>query len=197
MRCLQAESVGGDFYNLLNLHGDRIGVMLGDVSSHGFSAALIMALAMAASGIHAETAETPSEVLRRLEASLADELARTEMFMTLFYGVIDPAAGRLAYANAGHPHAFLVTGTEASRDGKQADSQQQEAQGLWLLGLRREARSIHLRRHPRVFLAMTGLHVHEFDELVAALSEAATWQRQGDFVSFTGTRSLRFRLNTN
>jgi hypothetical protein len=35
------------------------------------------------------------------------------------------------------------------------------------------------------------------DELVAALSEAATWQRQGDFVSFIGARSLRFRLNTN
>ncbi|HEV8305496.1 MAG TPA: SpoIIE family protein phosphatase [Gemmatimonadales bacterium] len=115
VRCRPAESVGGDFYNLLNLHGDRIGVMLGDVSSHGFSAALIMALAMAASGIHAETAETPSEVLRRMEASLADELARTEMFMTLFYGVIDPAAGRLTYANAGHPHAFLVGGEGATR----------------------------------------------------------------------------------
>jgi len=35
------------------------------------------------------------------------------------------------------------------------------------------------------------------DELVAALSEAATWKRQGDFVSFIGTKSLRFRLNTN
>jgi heat shock protein HslJ len=35
------------------------------------------------------------------------------------------------------------------------------------------------------------------DELVAALSEAATWTRQGDFISFIGTRSLRFRLNTN
>ena len=35
------------------------------------------------------------------------------------------------------------------------------------------------------------------DELVAALSEAATWNRQGDFISFIGTRSLRFRLNTN
>ena len=35
------------------------------------------------------------------------------------------------------------------------------------------------------------------DELVAALSEAATWTRQGDFVSFIGTRPLRFRLNTN
>jgi hypothetical protein len=35
------------------------------------------------------------------------------------------------------------------------------------------------------------------DELVAALSEAATWKRQGDVVSFVGTKSLRFRLNTN
>src|SRR5206468_8455037 len=79
-RCRQADSVGGDFYNLLNLHGDRIGVMIGDVTSHGFSAALIMALVMAASGIHAESAERPPEVLHRLEESLADELASTEMF---------------------------------------------------------------------------------------------------------------------
>src|SRR6266446_2851184 len=35
------------------------------------------------------------------------------------------------------------------------------------------------------------------DELVAALSEVSTWKRQGDFISFIGTRSLRFRLNTN
>jgi hypothetical protein len=35
------------------------------------------------------------------------------------------------------------------------------------------------------------------DELVAGLSEAATWKRQGDFVSFIGTKSLRFRINTN
>jgi len=35
------------------------------------------------------------------------------------------------------------------------------------------------------------------DDLIAALSDAATWTRQGDFVSFIGTRTLRFRLNTN
>jgi META domain len=35
------------------------------------------------------------------------------------------------------------------------------------------------------------------DDLIAALSEAATWKRQGDLVSFIGTRTLRFRLNTN
>ena len=108
-RCRQAESVGGDFYNLLNLRADRIGVMIGDVTSHGFSAALIMALVMAASGIHAESAEAPTEVLRRLEASLADELASTEMFLTVFYAVVDPKAGRITFANAGHPHAFLVS----------------------------------------------------------------------------------------
>ena len=35
------------------------------------------------------------------------------------------------------------------------------------------------------------------DELVAALGEAGTWKRQGDFVSFIGARTLRFRINTN
>jgi len=108
-RCRQAESVGGDFYNLLNLRAERIGLMIGDVTSHGFGAALIMALVMAASGIHAESAETPTEVLRRLEESLADELASTEMFLTVFYAAVDPKAGRITFANAGHPHAFLVS----------------------------------------------------------------------------------------
>jgi sigma-B regulation protein RsbU (phosphoserine phosphatase) len=90
--------------------------MIGDVSSHGFGAALIMALAMAASGIHAETAESPSEALRQMEGSLAEELAHTEMFLSLFYAVIDPAAGRIAYANAGHPHAFLVDGASGNAE---------------------------------------------------------------------------------
>jgi sigma-B regulation protein RsbU (phosphoserine phosphatase) len=114
VRCRSADVVGGDFYNLLSLHGDRVGVMIGDVSSHGFGAALIMALAMAASGIHAEAAGTPGHVLRKLEESLANELGRTEMYLSLLYAVIDPAAGSIAYANAGHPHAFLVRGDTGS-----------------------------------------------------------------------------------
>jgi len=107
-RCRQADSVGGDFYNLLNLHGGRIGVMIGDVTSHGFASALIMALAMAASGIHAAAAESPTDALQRLELSLIPELGRTEMFLQLFYAVIDPREHRLTFANAGHPQAFVV-----------------------------------------------------------------------------------------
>jgi sigma-B regulation protein RsbU (phosphoserine phosphatase) len=109
-RVLPAESVGGDFYHLFRLGGRRTGVMIGDVSSHGYRAALIMALAMSASAIHAQTTADAAETLSALLASLRDELESTEMFITVFYGVIDPAAGVLRYANTGHPHAFLISG---------------------------------------------------------------------------------------
>ncbi len=107
-RVQPTEQVGGDFYQLFELPGDRIGVMLGDVSLHGFPSALIMTLTMSAAGIYAREAESPAGVLRKLDDALNDELATTEMFLTVFYGVIDPAAGVMVYANAGHPHAFAV-----------------------------------------------------------------------------------------
>jgi phosphoserine phosphatase RsbU/P len=107
-RCLPADSVGGDFYTFNRLGRGRVGVMLGDVASHGFSAALVMALIMSAAGIHAVTALTPDETLSALLDSLATELAKTEMHFSVFYGVLDPRGGRLSYASAGHPHAFRV-----------------------------------------------------------------------------------------
>ncbi|MDA0328487.1 MAG: SpoIIE family protein phosphatase [Gemmatimonadetes bacterium] len=107
-RVQPTELVGGDFYQLFELPGDRIGVMLGDVSLHGFPSALIMTLTMSAAGIYAREAESPAAVLRKLDDALSDELASTEMFLTLVYGVIDPAAGVLVYSNAGHPHAFAI-----------------------------------------------------------------------------------------
>jgi phosphoserine phosphatase RsbU/P len=113
LRCVPADSVGGDFYHLFRLPDDRLGVLIGDVSSHGFAAALIMALTMSAIAIHAAEGDAPAEVLRRVHGALIDELESTEMYLTLFYGVIDPAARRLTYANAGHPHAFRITAAGA------------------------------------------------------------------------------------
>ena len=107
-RCVSAESVGGDFYHLFRLPGGRLGVMIGDVSSHGFGAALIMALTMSAVAIHASGQDSPAEVLRRVHQTLVKELETTEMYLTLFYGVIDPREGRITYANAGHSHAFRI-----------------------------------------------------------------------------------------
>jgi phosphoserine phosphatase RsbU/P len=108
VRCLPADSVGGDFYTFSRLGRGRVGVMLGDVASHGFSAALVMALVLAAAGIHAGASATPDEALAALLDSLSSELATTEMHFSVFYGVLDPIAGRLTYASAGHPHAFRV-----------------------------------------------------------------------------------------
>jgi sigma-B regulation protein RsbU (phosphoserine phosphatase) len=107
-RCLPADSVGGDFYTFSRLGHGQVGVMVGDVASHGFSAALVMALIMSAAGIHAAAATAPDETLAALLDSLATELAKTEMHFTVFYGVLDPRRGRLSYASAGHPHAFRV-----------------------------------------------------------------------------------------
>ena len=103
-----AQSVGGDFYHLLKLPAGRIGVMMGDVSSHGFAAALIMALAISAATIYASEFATPAKVLRHMDDALAQELESTEMYLTLFYAVLDPAKKRLVFSNAGHPHAFIV-----------------------------------------------------------------------------------------
>jgi sigma-B regulation protein RsbU (phosphoserine phosphatase) len=110
-RVVPAESVGGDFYNLFPLPGDRTGVMVGDVSGHGYRAALIMALAMSASAIHAQATADPGEMLDSLRASLQEELLTTEMFISAFYGVVDRSSGTIRYANTGHPHAFVVRGT--------------------------------------------------------------------------------------
>ena len=108
-RVIPAESVGGDFYNLFRLGAGRTGVMIADVSSHGYRAALIMALAMSATAIHAQTSNDPGEVLNALLASLTEELESTEMFISAFYGVLDREKGTLRYANTGHPHAYIVT----------------------------------------------------------------------------------------
>ena len=109
-RVQPAESVGGDFYHVLKLRGGKVGVMIGDVSGHGFPAALIMALSMSAATIYAAEVEPPGEVLRHVDRAIQDELETTEMYLTLFYGVLDPGKGELVYANAGHPHAFVVRG---------------------------------------------------------------------------------------
>jgi phosphoserine phosphatase RsbU/P len=107
-RVVPAESVGGDFYLLARLTADRTGVVIGDVSGHGYQAALVMALAMSAAAIHVQAVVDPGVAIEAVRRSLIDELESTEMSITLFYGVIDEAAGVLRFANAGHPHAFIL-----------------------------------------------------------------------------------------
>ncbi|UCC82752.1 MAG: SpoIIE family protein phosphatase [Gemmatimonadota bacterium] len=111
-RCVPARPVGGDFYQLFKLSDGKIGAMLGDVTSHGFGASLIMALSMSVMGIYARETTSPGELLRAIHGALIQKLESTEMFMTVFYGVIDPARRMMTYANAGHAHSFRIHGDE-------------------------------------------------------------------------------------
>ena len=118
-RCAPADSVGGDFYHLVRLSETRCAVVIGDVSSHGFAAAMIMALTMSAIGIYARESDRPSEVLRQLHRALVSELESTEMYMSIWYGVVDAEARSITYANAGHPHAFVLR-ADGSRERMEA-----------------------------------------------------------------------------
>jgi sigma-B regulation protein RsbU (phosphoserine phosphatase) len=103
-----ADSVGGDFYTFSRLGLGCVSVMVGDVSSHGIAAALIMAIVIAAAAIHAPASITPDQTLEAMRDSLAQKLDTTESYLTVFHGILDPINRRLTYASAGHPQAFRI-----------------------------------------------------------------------------------------
>jgi len=107
-RCDPALSLGGDFYYLARLPNDRLGVMVGDVSSHGPSAALIMALTLSAVAVTTASTDRPAATLDALQGQLLAALESTEMYMTLFYAVLDRKRASLSFANAGHPYAYRL-----------------------------------------------------------------------------------------
>ena len=96
-----AREVGGDFYDLFSLPGNRLGLVIADVSDKGMSAALFMVLVRAL--LHASIKDTtsPAEVMERVnELLVPDAVGGT--FVTLIYAVLDLQNGRITYANAGH-----------------------------------------------------------------------------------------------
>jgi sigma-B regulation protein RsbU (phosphoserine phosphatase) len=127
-----AKEVAGDFFDVFLAPGDRVVLVVADVCDKGVGAALFMALSRSllrafgwlseassplsgAQGQHlaSPTAELIGEPVRLTNEYLARFHAKMNMFVTLFYGVLDPASGLLLYINAGHNPPILV-----DRDGK-------------------------------------------------------------------------------
>jgi serine phosphatase RsbU (regulator of sigma subunit) len=100
-----ARVVGGDYYDFVPLDGQRFAVVVADVSGKGLPAALIMPAVKIAVRTLAERRAAIGELLGELNRIFLDNLPPSSYF-TLVYGVFDAAAGRLAYANAGHPPAL-------------------------------------------------------------------------------------------
>jgi len=101
-RCIQARSVGGDFYDFLDLGADRVGLVLGDVSGKGIPAALRMANLQAYLRVLSDSApQDPLPVVRQVNRSLWQNTPPGD-FATLFFGIFADPARRLTYINCGH-----------------------------------------------------------------------------------------------
>jgi len=96
-----AREVGGDFYDFLDLPGGRLGIIIGDVTSKGVPAALVMATTRSVLRATALQFLSPGQVLEQANALLYPDMP-PKMFVTCFYAVLDPTSGRLSFANAGH-----------------------------------------------------------------------------------------------
>jgi sigma-B regulation protein RsbU (phosphoserine phosphatase) len=109
-------TIGGDFFDVLPLRGNRAGVFISDVMGHGVRAALVTAILRAlASDVAAVTAD-PGQFLTELNSRLLQILrqSKSPMFASAFYLIADPGAGTLEYATAGHPTPLLVSRSTAT-----------------------------------------------------------------------------------
>ena len=103
-----AADVGGDFYDFIYLPDGRVGLIIGDVTGHGVGAALLMAATVSTLRAEAPLWTSPSSVLGRVNDKICDEIPPGK-FVTCLYAVLDPATGRLNFANAGHPIPYVRT----------------------------------------------------------------------------------------
>jgi len=101
-----ANTVGGDFYDVIPLADGRVLVALGDVAGKGSPAALLMALLLAMLRTLVDEGLEPAELVTRLNVQVMKH-GRTTRFITLFLGVFDPLSGHLVYVNAGQNPPLL------------------------------------------------------------------------------------------
>ena len=110
-----AKEVGGDFYDFFPLDDHRIGVVIGDVAGKGVPASLFMAVTRTVIRATARYVEDgPGKCLEMVNETLVDA-SRSDLFVTVFYGIFDQRDGSLVYANGGHNPPVLVAPGRAER----------------------------------------------------------------------------------
>lgn len=108
-----ARQVGGDFYDFIRLPGNRLGIVIADVSDKGVPAALFMVLSRSLIRASALSHDSPAAALQRANR-LIQEDSTTDMFVTAFYGVIDLQSGEMRYASGGHNPPFLCRASDGA-----------------------------------------------------------------------------------
>ena len=110
-----ARQTAGDFYDVIPLPNGRLGLLIADVADKGMGAALYMALCRTLLRTYAlEYHNRPDFVMKVTNRRLLMDSDVT-MFVTVFYGILDPRTGVLTYCNAGHNPPVLVRASDSAR----------------------------------------------------------------------------------
>jgi phosphoserine phosphatase RsbU/P len=104
---LPARVVGGDFYDFFQVDENHLGLVVGDVSGKGMSSALLMTVSRTILRTIALQGAPPGECLTEVNRCLCRD-NRSDLFVTVFYALVDLRTGELDCANAGHPPGFRV-----------------------------------------------------------------------------------------
>ncbi len=107
-----AEQVSGDYYDVIRLPDDRLGLIVADVSGHGVGPALIMASVRAMLRILVQNCSDPLEIVDRLSDSIKHDLHEGR-FITFFMAALDATSHTVTFANAGHGPALHYHRTRA------------------------------------------------------------------------------------
>jgi phosphoserine phosphatase RsbU/P len=105
-RMIPATTMGGDFYDFIELQDGKIGLVMADVSGKGVPAAFFMAVARTTLRDLAAQYCDPGACVARANEVLCKQNPM-DLFVTLFYCILDPATGILRYANGGHNRPYL------------------------------------------------------------------------------------------
>jgi serine phosphatase RsbU (regulator of sigma subunit) len=104
-----ARETSGDFYDFVPLPNEKLGIVIADVVDKGMGAALLMALSRTLIRTYAtEFPNNPEHLLKITNQRILTDID-AGLFVTLFYGVLDPPAGKLVFSNAGHPPPYHFT----------------------------------------------------------------------------------------